>query len=116
MLGLSYGAFVLGFGISFWQAAIAGLIGIVLSFLLCGFIAIAGKRGAAPTLILSRAAFGVRGNKLPSIVSWILCVASAVSTTRRGPVIRSPRERSISATWSMTSSAITSPVCHPRPQ
>ena len=74
VLGLSYGAFVLGFNISFWQAAIAGLIGIVVSFLLCGFIAIAGKRGAAPTLILSRAAFGVRGNKLPSIVAWILCV------------------------------------------
>src|ERR1700753_767431 len=74
VLGLSYGAFVLAFGISFWQAAVAGLVGIVVSFLLCGFIAIAGKRGAAPTLILSRAAFGVRGNKLPSIVSWILCV------------------------------------------
>jgi purine-cytosine permease-like protein len=74
VLGLSYGAFVLGFSISFWQAAAAGLIGIVVSFLLCGFVAIAGKRGAAPTLILSRAAFGVRGNKLPAIVSWILCV------------------------------------------
>jgi NCS1 family nucleobase:cation symporter-1 len=81
VLGLSYGAFVLGFGISFWQAAMAGLIGIVLSFLLCGFIAIAGKRGAAPTLILSRAAFGVRGNKLPSIVSWILCVGWEVVLT-----------------------------------
>ena len=51
VLGLGYGAFVLGFSISFWQAAVAGLIGIVVSFLLCGFIAIAGKRGSAPTLI-----------------------------------------------------------------
>lgn len=73
VLGLSYGAFVLGFGISFWQATIAGLIGIVLSFLLVGFIAVAGKRGAAPTMVLSRAAFGVR-NKLPAVLSWILCV------------------------------------------
>jgi nucleobase:cation symporter-1, NCS1 family len=81
VLGLSYGAFVLGFGISFWQAALAGLIGIVVSFLLCGFIAIAGKRGAAPTLILSRAAFGVRGNKLPSVVSWILCVGWEIVLT-----------------------------------
>src|ERR1700753_1276520 len=81
VLGLSYGAFVLAFGISFWQAAVAGLIGIVVSFLLCGFIAIAGKRGAAPTLILSRAAFGVRGNKLPSIVSWILCVGWEIVLT-----------------------------------
>lgn len=74
VLGLSYGSFVLAFGISFWQALIAGLIGIVLSFLLCGFIAVGGKRGSAPTMVLSRAAFGVRGNQLPSVISWILIV------------------------------------------
>ncbi len=74
VLGLSYGAFALGFGISFWQALAAGLIGIVVSFLLCGFIAVAGKRGSAPTIVLSRAAFGVRGNKLPSLISWVLTV------------------------------------------
>ncbi|TDD42962.1 allantoin permease [Kribbella antibiotica] len=74
VLGLSYGAFVLGFGISFWQAIVAGMVGIVFSFLLCGLIALAGKRGSAPTLVLSRAAFGVRGNKLPSLVSWVLTV------------------------------------------
>ncbi|WP_329068966.1 cytosine permease [Amycolatopsis sp. NBC_01480] len=59
ILGLSYGSFALGFGISFWQAVVAGVIGIVFSFLLCGFIAVAGKRGSAPTMTLSRAAFGV---------------------------------------------------------
>ncbi|TCC59752.1 allantoin permease [Kribbella pittospori] len=74
VLGLSYGAFALGFGISFWQAVIAGLIGVVFSFLLCGLIALAGKRGSAPTMVLGRAAFGVRGNKLPSVVSWLLTV------------------------------------------
>ena len=74
VLGLSYGAFVLGFGISFWQALVVGLIGIVVSFLLCGFIAVAGKRGSAPTMVLGRAAFGVRGNKLPSLISWLLTV------------------------------------------
>jgi nucleobase:cation symporter-1, NCS1 family len=74
VLGLSYGAFVLGFPISFWQACLAGLIGIVVSFLLVGFIAVAGKRGSAPTLVLSRAPFGVQGNKLPALVSWILNV------------------------------------------
>ena len=74
VLGLSYGSFVLGFGISFGQALIAGLIGIVASFLLCGFIAVAGKRGSAPTMVLGRAAFGVRGNKLPSVISWLLTV------------------------------------------
>src|SRR3984885_13806232 len=74
VLGLSYGAFVLGFGISFWQALIVGVVGIVLSFLACGFIAVAGKRGSAPTMVLSRAAFGVRGNGLPAALSWLLPV------------------------------------------
>src|SRR5437879_1112439 len=74
VLGLSYGSFVLGFGISFWQAAVVSVVGIVLSFLACGFIAVAGKRGSAPTMVLSRAAFGVNGNKLPALISWVLTV------------------------------------------
>src|SRR5262252_5498166 len=74
VLGLSYGAFVLAFGISFWQALIVGVVGIVLSFLACGFISVAGKRGSAPTMVLGRAAFGVNGNKLPSLISWLLTV------------------------------------------
>ena len=74
VLGVSYGSFVLGFGVSFWQGAIAGVIGVAASFLLCGLIAVAGKRGSAPTMVLSRAAFGVRGNKLPAALSWLLTV------------------------------------------
>jgi nucleobase:cation symporter-1, NCS1 family len=74
VLGLSYGSFALGFGISFWQAVLVGAVGIVISFLLCGFVAVAGKRGSAPTMVLSRAAFGVRGNRLPSLISWMLTV------------------------------------------
>ncbi|HLM06701.1 MAG TPA: cytosine permease [Blastococcus sp.] len=74
VFGLAYGSFLLGFGISFWQAIIAGFVGIVVSFLLCGLVAIAGKRGSAPTLVLSRAAFGVTGNRVPSVLSWVLTV------------------------------------------
>ncbi|HET7328895.1 MAG TPA: cytosine permease [Nocardioidaceae bacterium] len=74
VLAISYGSFVLGFGLSFWQALIVSVVGIVFSFALCGLIAIAGKRGSAPTMVLSRAAFGVRGNKLPSLFSWMLTV------------------------------------------
>jgi nucleobase:cation symporter-1, NCS1 family len=74
VLALSYGALVLGFGISFWQALAVGLVGIVVSFLLCGFIAVAGKRGSAPTMVLGRAVFGVRGNKLPTLISWLFTV------------------------------------------
>jgi nucleobase:cation symporter-1, NCS1 family len=74
VLGLSYGSFELGFGISFWQALVVGVAGIFLSFLACGFIAVAGKRGSAPTMVLSRAAFGFNGNKVPAAVSWLLTV------------------------------------------
>jgi nucleobase:cation symporter-1, NCS1 family len=81
VLGLSYGSFVLAFGIGFWQALIAGLVGIVVSFLLCGFIAVAGKRGSAPTMVLGRAAFGVRGNKFPSVISWLLTVGWETALT-----------------------------------
>lgn len=74
VFGMSYGSFVLGFGISFVQATIVTIIGVTVSFLLCGLIAIAGKRGSAPTMVLSRAAFGVHGQKLPGIVSWLTSI------------------------------------------
>jgi nucleobase:cation symporter-1, NCS1 family len=74
VLGVSYGSFLLGFGISFWQATIVAIVGIFVSFLFCGFISLAGKRGSAPTLTLSRAPFGVYGNRVPSIIAWLLTV------------------------------------------
>ncbi|ALX65657.1 purine-cytosine permease family protein [Microbacterium sp. XT11] len=74
VFGMSYGSFILGFGVSLWQATVVSVIGIVVSFLLCGLIAIAGKRGSAPTMVLSRAAFGVQGQKLPGIVSWLTSI------------------------------------------
>ncbi|PZE65718.1 cytosine permease [Curtobacterium sp. MCBD17_021] len=74
VLGLAYGSFVLGFGISLEQALVVSVVGVVFSFLLCGVVAVAGKRGSAPTMVLSRAAFGVRGNRLPSFLSWVLTV------------------------------------------
>ncbi len=74
VLAIPYGAYVLGFGLSFWQAVAASVVGIVLSFLLCGFVSLAGKRGSAPTMVVSRASFGINGNRLPSFVSWLLTV------------------------------------------
>src|SRR3954470_3530675 len=74
VLAISYGSFVLGFGISFWQATIVAVIGITISFLFCGFISLAGRRGSAPTMVLSRAAFGVNGSRLVSVISWLLTV------------------------------------------
>lgn len=74
VFGMSYGGYLLGFGISFWQATIVAVLGIIISFALCGLVAIAGKRGAAPTMVLSRAAFGVQGQKAPGVVSWLTSI------------------------------------------
>jgi purine-cytosine permease-like protein len=74
VLAVSYGSFVLGFGLSLTQALLAAVLGAVLSFLLVGLVSIAGKRGSAPTLVLSRAAFGRYGNTLPGAVSYLLLV------------------------------------------
>ena len=74
VFGMSYGSYLIGFGISFVQATIVAVIGIVISFLLCGLVAIAGKRGSVPTMVLSRAAFGVHGQKVPGVVSWLTSI------------------------------------------
>lgn len=74
LLALSYGAFFLGFGISFWQVIIAAIFGVILSFLLVGVSSLAGKRSNAPTMTLSRAAFGVRGNIVPGLLSYMIFV------------------------------------------
>ena len=74
VFGISYAGFILGFGLNFTQALIAAVVGILFSFSLVGIIALAGKRGSAPTLVLSRAVFGVNGNALPTFVSYLLLV------------------------------------------
>ncbi|SDP02799.1 Purine-cytosine permease [Nakamurella panacisegetis] len=80
VLGMGYAAYLLFHGVSFLQALVAGVIGIIGSFLLVGFSALAGKRGSAPTMILSRAPFGVLGNRLPSLVSYLLLVGWEIVT------------------------------------
>ena len=74
VLAVSYGAFVLGFGIGLTQALVATVVGVVVSFFLVGLVSIAGKRGSAPTLVLTRAAFGRVGNGLPGLVAYVLLV------------------------------------------
>ena len=74
LLALSYGSFILGFGISFWQATLAAVLGTVLSFSLVGISSLAGKKSNAPTMVLSRATFGVRGSVIPGILSYLIFV------------------------------------------
>ncbi|WP_066903109.1 purine-cytosine permease family protein [Millisia brevis] len=72
VFGISYASFIYGFGISFGQALVVTVIGVTLSFLACGIVALAGKRGSAPTMILSRAPFGVAGQKVPGVFSYLI--------------------------------------------
>ena len=74
LLALSYGSFFLGFGISFWQATVAAVLGTLLSFLLVGVSSLAGKKSNAPTMVLSRASFGVKGNIVPGLLSYLIFV------------------------------------------
>ena len=74
LLALSYGAFFLGFGISFWQTTFAAVIGTVGSFALVAISSLAGKKSNAPTMTLSRAIFGVKGNIVPGFLSYLIFV------------------------------------------
>ncbi len=69
IVGLVLGAAVMSYGLSFWQGILA-ILG-AFSFVLIGYFAIPGARTGVPTMILSRASFGTRGNLLPSLVSWL---------------------------------------------
>ncbi|MCE7003749.1 cytosine permease [Kibdelosporangium philippinense] len=72
ILGLPLGATLVAvWHLAFWQAAIVALLGSVGSFAIVGAVSIAGRRGGAPGLTLSRAVFGVRGNAGPTAVSLI---------------------------------------------
>ena len=57
------------------------IAGVVISFLLVGIISIAGKLGNAPTMILTRAIFGVEGAKVPATMSWIATLGWEISLT-----------------------------------
>ncbi|MDM4761960.1 cytosine permease [Galbitalea sp. SE-J8] len=69
VVSVALGAVVFAMGVSLRQAVIAVLAGVVLSFLPLGLGTLAGRRSGQPTLVVSRATFGVRGNVLPAVVA-----------------------------------------------
>lgn len=71
---VAYGVFVVGLGLSPWQGALAVVIGLGVSYPVVGVVALAGMRGGAPTMALSRAAFGVYGNRLPTLFVYLSLV------------------------------------------
>lgn len=83
LLGLPLGATLVAFrGLNIWQAVLVAVIGSFGSFALVGALSIAGKRGGAPALTLSRAVFGHRGNTGPTLVTWLSRVGwETINTT-----------------------------------
>ncbi|MBO1337790.1 cytosine permease [Streptomyces sp. VRA16 Mangrove soil] len=63
---------VLFFGLSFWQAAAALLLGTALGALTQGVLSLDGPRFGVPQMVIGRFAFGYRGNLLPSGVTALM--------------------------------------------
>jgi len=71
IVSVGFGATLFGLGMSLRQAVIAAVIGVALSCFPLGLGASAGKRSGQPTVIVSRAAFGVIGNIVPAILALV---------------------------------------------
>ncbi|MFJ4787525.1 purine-cytosine permease family protein [Streptomyces sp. NPDC088794] len=82
ILGLPLGATLVAFrGLNIWQAALVAVVGSFGSFALVGALSLAGKKGGAPALTLSRAVFGQRGNAGPTLITWLSRVGWETITT-----------------------------------
>ncbi|SBN96361.1 purine-cytosine permease family protein [Propionibacterium freudenreichii] len=84
ILGIPLGATLIALGLNLWQAVLATAIGAFGSFAVVGVISVAGRRGGAPSLTLSRAIFGVRGNAGPTLVSLVSRLGWETVTTLTG--------------------------------
>ena len=74
---LVYGALIVSFGLSFWQAVVAILVGnLVYAFL--GWASLPGPETGTTAFMVSRAAFGRNGNRAPSLFNWITQVGFEV--------------------------------------
>lgn len=67
---LVYGALIMSFGLTFWQAVAAILIGNVF-YIFLGAASLAGPETGTTTFMVSRAPFGRNGNRVPSVFNWI---------------------------------------------
>ena len=65
-----YGALIISFGLSFWQAALVIVIG-NLSYLVAGVGSLQGPAAGTSVFAISRAPFGPRGAKSVSVFNWM---------------------------------------------
>jgi purine-cytosine permease-like protein len=74
IVDLVIGAVILSLGLSLWQAVGAIVIGNFVSYIFMGLAAMNGPAGGTSTIVLSRAAFGVRGNAPTNLLSFLTIV------------------------------------------
>ncbi|MEU9999349.1 cytosine permease [Streptomyces sp. NPDC050848] len=74
------GALAVAFGLSFWQATAVVVIG-GLSFFAISAAGLSGVRTGTATLVISRAAFGVRGNWPAGLLNWIVSIGYTIVNT-----------------------------------
>jgi purine-cytosine permease-like protein len=71
ILSLGLGATVFAVGMSLRQSIVSILAGVALSFIPLGLTTLAGKRSGQPTMVVSRATFGLLGNVVPAILALV---------------------------------------------
>ncbi len=71
VVSIGLGAVVFSLGMSLRQAILATLIGVAMSFLPLGLGTLASKWSGQPTMVVSRATFGVAGNVVPALVALV---------------------------------------------
>lgn len=71
--GVVTGQLFTALGLNLWESLLVALI-CSFSFAALGYASSRGPRGGTVTLTISKAAFGVRGNKVPAFFSWITAV------------------------------------------
>ena len=74
---LVYGALIVSFGLSFWQAVLAILVGNVF-YVFLGWASLSGPKSGTTAFMVSRAPFGRNGNRAPSLFNWITQVGFEV--------------------------------------
>ncbi|MCI0155829.1 cytosine permease [Leifsonia shinshuensis] len=71
LISIGVGATLFLLGLSLRQLLVATLVGVALSFLPLGLGTLAGKWSGQPTMVVSRAAFGLLGNAVPTALALV---------------------------------------------
>ncbi|MFD9104399.1 purine-cytosine permease family protein [Streptomyces virginiae] len=74
------GALAVAFGLTFWQAT-AVVVASGLAFFAISAAGLSGIRTGTATLVISRAAFGVRGNLPAGVLNWLVGIGYTILNT-----------------------------------